>query len=305
VRAKSFTALLTKELGVAPEPATAELIADIRNGRFGPRPSESAGGFGIVAPAPNGNAIPNAVAASIEPAAARHGWRGSTDRWGYRRTIRYYSRRYGILIGCVGALAVDSIIDAGVGPLWEKLFGATPALGEHATSISSQSRSIGFARTGLATSTVTPQHAPLPLLVIAFREEGDADRVVTDGFTDELIGQLSRYSDIKLLSRETANLFLTRSSDVTRIGAELGAPYVVKTSVHRQADSIRINIELIDASTGSQVWSERAEAAAATLEDNREISTGLADRIHVKLSGLIAAYAERATASRSVAPDLR
>lgn len=310
-RAKSFTALLTKELGVAPEPATAALITDIRRGRFGPHPSESIPGLDTVATAPNapyGNATPIAAAAPFEWAPARPGWRELAARWGYRRALLYYSRRYGILIGCVGALTVDTILDAGVGPLWEKLFDATPALGEHATSVSSQSRSIGLAGTGLATTTVTPQHAALPLLVIAFREEGDADRVVTDGFTDELIGRLSRFSDIKVLSRETANMFLTRSSDVTRIGAELGAPYVVKTSVHRQADTMRINVELIDASNGVEVWSEQADAAAATLEGNRDdISTGLAARIHVKLGGLFAAYAERTAASRNggVAPPAR
>ncbi len=306
VRAKSFTTLLIKELGVAPDTATAALIADIRAGRTIPQRHES-GRRLDAAPSPKAShdsAATITAATPMERLSVRHGWRDFVDRWGYRRTVFYYCRRYGLLIGCVGALAVDSIIDAGVGPLWEKLFDATPAQGEHVTSISSQSRNIGVAQAELV-SKVTPHYAALPLLVIAAREEGDVDRIVTDGFTDELIDRLSRFSDIRILSRQTANMFLTKSGDVRRIGAELGALYVVEASAHRQTDMLRINIALVDASNGLDIWSDRAEVAAAALQSDRNgMSADVAGRIHAKLSGILAAYAERAVIGRA-APSVR
>jgi TolB-like protein len=116
------------------------------------------------------------------------------------------------------------------------------------------------------------------------REEGSADRYVTDAFTDRLTDSLAHFSDIKVLSRQTAHLFLTKSGDVTRLGSELGVRYVLEASLQPRASSTVINVELIDAAKGVAIWSERAATASATLErDGTDISEALARNIDTTL----------------------
>ena len=78
-----------------------------------------------------------------------------------------------------------------------------------------------------------------------------------DGITEDIITDLSRFSEIMVIARNSTFTFKGRSVLLQEIGRELGARYVVEGSVRRADDRVRINVQLSDAANGSHIWAER------------------------------------------------
>ncbi|UCC82004.1 MAG: tetratricopeptide repeat protein [Gemmatimonadota bacterium] len=79
----------------------------------------------------------------------------------------------------------------------------------------------------------------------------------SDGITEEITNSLARVRDLKVAARTSAFTFRSSRADVREIGKRLGVAYVVEGSVRRAGDRLRITAQLIDASNGYHLWSER------------------------------------------------
>ena len=80
-----------------------------------------------------------------------------------------------------------------------------------------------------------------------------------DGVTEEIITGLSRFSNLKVLARNTTFQFKGEAVDVAEIGQRLGVDYLVEGSVQRDATTVRVTAQLLDAREGDHVWAERYE----------------------------------------------
>ena len=78
-----------------------------------------------------------------------------------------------------------------------------------------------------------------------------------DGMTEDLITDLSKTSGLFVIARNSSFVYKGRSRDVREISRDLGVRYVLEGSVRRTGDQIRINAQLIDATTGGHVWADR------------------------------------------------
>ena len=106
-----------------------------------------------------------------------------------------------------------------------------------------------------------------------------------DGMTGDVIGLLSRISELKVISRNSAVVYRNSSKTVKEIARELGVAHVLEGNVQREGEAIRVNVQMIDAASGFQVWSERYDRKLAgyfALQD--EISQAIASALRVKLS---------------------
>jgi TolB-like protein/Tfp pilus assembly protein PilF len=83
-----------------------------------------------------------------------------------------------------------------------------------------------------------------------------ANEYFSDGMTAELISKLSRIQDLTVIARTSVLRFKDSDKDVREIGAELGVPYVLEGSVRKSDDRVRISAQLINASTGLQLWAD-------------------------------------------------
>jgi adenylate cyclase len=103
------------------------------------------------------------------------------------------------------------------------------------------------------------------------------DEYFSDGMTEDLINALSRQSVFRVLGRHSTFCFKGRNDNVRLIARELDATYVVRGSVRRAANKVRVTAELVAPETGEQLWSERYDR---DLDDlfaiQDEITTGLA-----------------------------
>jgi TolB-like protein/Tfp pilus assembly protein PilF len=93
----------------------------------------------------------------------------------------------------------------------------------------------------------------LPLANLA----ADADAYFADGLTEDIITNLSRFRDLRVISGASSLQFRGREADITEVCQRTNAGYVVKGSVRRAAGRVRIAVELVDGSTGVQLWGDR------------------------------------------------
>src|SRR5262249_21896256 len=95
--------------------------------------------------------------------------------------------------------------------------------------------------------------------VLAFANlSGDQQQdYFTDGMTEDIITELSRFSELLVIARNSSFQYKGKSVDIRQVGRYLNARYVLEGSVRRSGDRIRIAAQLIDAMTGAHRWGER------------------------------------------------
>ena len=127
----------------------------------------------------------------------------------------------------------------------------------------------------LARDTAPPVGAPAPvnaasappgamqgkpsIAVLPFDNmSGEADKAYfADGMTEDLITDLSKVTGLIVIARNSTFQYKGKAHDVRDIGKALNARYVLEGSVRRNGDSVRVNAQLIDATSGAHVWADR------------------------------------------------
>jgi adenylate cyclase len=102
-----------------------------------------------------------------------------------------------------------------------------------------------------------------------------------DGISEDLITDLSKIPDLLVISRLSSFTYKDKSLKVQQIAKELGVRYVLEGSVQRAKDRLRINAQLIDASSGHHLWAERYDGDMNDIFD-------LQDQITRKIAGSLA-----------------
>jgi adenylate cyclase len=110
-----------------------------------------------------------------------------------------------------------------------------------------------------------PDKPPLPLpdkpsiAVLAFDNlSGDPEQeYFSDGLSEEIINALSKIDRLFVIARNSSFTYKGKPANVKKISRELGVRYVLEGSVRKSEDRVRITAQLIDATTGHHLWSER------------------------------------------------
>jgi adenylate cyclase len=99
-----------------------------------------------------------------------------------------------------------------------------------------------------------PSIAVLPFVNMSADPEQE---YFSDGMTEDIITDLSKLSSLFVIARNSTFTYKGKAVDVKNVGRELGVQYVLEGSVQRASDQLRINAQLVDATTGAHVWAER------------------------------------------------
>ncbi len=118
------------------------------------------------------------------------------------------------------------------------------------------------------------------------RSEDKANAYFTDGVQDEILTNLSRIADLKVISRTSV---LQYKSGVARnlreIAQQLGVANVVEGSVQRSGNRVRVNAQLLDARTDAHLWAQTYDRDLADVfAIQSEIAKAIADQLQAKLS---------------------
>ena len=95
------------------------------------------------------------------------------------------------------------------------------------------------------------------VLPFDYLSDDSAQEYLADGITDDLITGLAKNPDLLVIARDSTFVYKDQPQDVRQVAEALNARFIVDGSVRRIADSVRINAQLIDASSGSHLWAER------------------------------------------------
>jgi len=102
--------------------------------------------------------------------------------------------------------------------------------------------------------TEKPSIAVLPFKNLSGNPEQE---YFSDGITNDIITDLSKFSELSVIASNTVFTYKNKSVKVKDVSRDLGVRYVLEGSVQKVADKVRINAQLIDASTNHHLWAER------------------------------------------------
>jgi serine/threonine protein kinase/Flp pilus assembly protein TadD len=140
----------------------------------------------------------------------------------------------------------------------------------------------GRAIEAVSTQPQTKAIAVLPFGNISPDKESD---YFSDGLTEELIINLSRLKDIRVVPRTTSMQYKGTNKEVKTIGRELGTRYILAGSVRKFQDNLRIAVELVDVEADAQLWAETYKGKLADVFDIQEqVSKQIVDALMVKLT---------------------
>src|SRR2546428_463976 len=75
-----------------------------------------------------------------------------------------------------------------------------------------------------------------------------------DGIQDDILTNLSKISDLKVISRTSVMAYRGQTPNVREIGKALGVSTILEGSVRRSGNRVRLNVQLIDATTDEHLW---------------------------------------------------
>jgi adenylate cyclase len=115
------------------------------------------------------------------------------------------------------------------------------------------------------TASIPPAQSPaltLPdkpsIAVLPFTNmSGDREQeYFSDGITDDLITSLSRMPDLFVIARTSTFTYKGKAAKVQDVSRELGVKYILEGSVRKEADQVRITAQLVDATSGADLWAQ-------------------------------------------------
>jgi len=97
------------------------------------------------------------------------------------------------------------------------------------------------------------------IAVLPFKNLHDdkSDNYIAEGISQNLTNQISRSSEIFVITYSSAKKVAAESSDPKQIARSLGVRFILNGSVQRSGDDLRVNVELLDALENSLVWTNQ------------------------------------------------
>ena len=126
-----------------------------------------------------------------------------------------------------------------------------------------------------------------------------------DAIQDEILTDLSKVADLKVISRTSVMQYKTGvKRNLREIASELGVAHIVEGSVQPAGNRVRVRAQLIDARTDRHLWGERYDRP---LDDvfaiQSDIAKAIADQLQAKLSPAEKAAMERPPTANLIAYD--
>jgi TolB-like protein len=147
---------------------------------------------------------------------------------------------------------------------------------------------------------------PKPVLVVLpiANLSADADEYFADGLTEDVITNLARFRDLRVIGGASSFQFKGRALDLQDLCERTRAGYVVQGSVRRAAGRVRISVRLIEGATGVQLWGDRYDREMVdifALQD--EVTRTIAATLGIKMQDLVLQRALKKSAAELNAYD--
>ena len=109
----------------------------------------------------------------------------------------------------------------------------------------------------LGTAPRLPDKPSIAVLPFTNMSGDPEQEYFSDGITEDIITALSRLHWFFVIARNSTFVYKGQAADVKQVGRDLGVRYVLEGSVRKSGQRVRITSQLLDATTGNHIWSER------------------------------------------------
>src|SRR6185437_13356435 len=160
----------------------------------------------------------------------------------------------------------------------------------------------GVVRSSSPTSDERPSMAVLPFTSMG---GGSRHERFTDGIVEDVIMALSRFKSLFVIARNSSFEYKGRTINIKQVGWELGVRYVVEGGVRKTGEKLRVSVQLVDAESGYQLWSERYDRELEDVFDVQdEIVRAIVSVLPGRMEGAGRDIAVRKPTSNMTAYDL-
>ena len=173
----------------------------------------------------------------------------------------------------------------------------TSAMEPHPLSKSRRRRNVILLATGGATISIAAGLLLLPravahkvdksIAVLPFENLSDDqdNAYFADGIQDDVLTNLSKIGDLKVISRTSVMQYRGRPTNVRDIGKALGVSNILEGSVRRSGNRVRVNVQLIDANTDEHVWANDYDRDVTDVfAIQSDLAQSIAQALQAKLS---------------------
>jgi TolB-like protein/Tfp pilus assembly protein PilF len=107
-----------------------------------------------------------------------------------------------------------------------------------------------------------------------------------DGIQAEVLTRLAKIADLKVISRASTQQYQSQPGNLSEIAKQLGVANILEGTVQKAADQVRVNVHLVNAQTGSQLWAETYDRKLSDIfAVESEIARGIAESLQARLTG--------------------
>lgn len=130
------------------------------------------------------------------------------------------------------------------------------------------------------------QPRPLRVMVLPFESlnTGEENAIFAEGMTEEVINHISQLPGMEVISKTTSQYYRNSGMPVDQIGKELELTNLVRGSVQKSGDRLRISVNLVDIQGQTNLWAETYDRQLADIFDiQNEIAENITDSLQINL----------------------
>jgi TolB-like protein/Tfp pilus assembly protein PilF len=134
----------------------------------------------------------------------------------------------------------------------------------------------------VAAHKVDKSIAVLPFVNLSDEKE---NAYFADGVQDDVLTNLSKISDLRVISRTSVMQYRGRPTNLREIGKALGVSNILEGSVRRSGNKVRVNVQLIDANTDEHLWAKDYDRELTDVFDiQSDLAREIANALQAELS---------------------
>ena len=138
-----------------------------------------------------------------------------------------------------------------------------------------------------------PEERSIAILPFANMNGDPAQEYFSDGVTEDIITELSRFRELLVIARNSSFTYKNKAVKTQDVAADLGVRYIVEGSVRTAGNRVRVTVQLIDADTGHHIWAERYDRELIDIfevqdEITRTVASTVAGQVQLTVQANVA-----------------
>src|SRR4051794_17659350 len=132
----------------------------------------------------------------------------------------------------------------------------------------------------------TPEERSIAVLPFENLSSDKENAYFAEGIQDEILTRLAKIGDLKVISRTSTQHYESAPKNLREIAKQLGVAHILEGSVQKSANTVRVNVQLINAANDSHLWSDTFDRKLTDiLLVESEVAKTIADQLRAKLTG--------------------